>query len=132
LGVEKDATCSGLEGKMAPGYTILRATNNQFYFVLEAENGKVILSSEMYARRESVMEGIISVRANSIIDERFIRKTENSGKPYFVLVAANKEPIGTSEMYSSKEAMEKGIDSVKRNGPTAPVMDESGKRRKEY
>jgi len=117
---------------MAPAYKILRATNNQFYFVLEAENGKIILSSEMYMRMESVMEGINSVRVNSVIDERFIRKTENSGKPYFILVAANKEPIGTSEMYSSRDAVEKGIESVKRNGPTAPVIDESSKRKEEY
>jgi uncharacterized protein YegP (UPF0339 family) len=111
---------------------ILRATNNQFYFVLEAENEKVILSSEMYESMESVIDGIKSLRVNSVINERIIRKTENSGKPYFVLIAENKEPIGTSEMYSSKEAMEKGINLVKKNGPNAKVIDDSGKRRKEY
>jgi uncharacterized protein YegP (UPF0339 family) len=121
-----------MEEKMASAYKIHRASNNQFYFVLEAENGKVILSSEMYMRMESVLEGINSVRINLVIDDRFIRKTENSGKPYFVLVAANREPIGTSEMYSSKAAMEKGVESVKQNGPTDKIIDESGEKKKEY
>jgi uncharacterized protein YegP (UPF0339 family) len=117
---------------MASAYKIHRASNNELYFVLEAENGKIILSSEMYMKNESVMEGINSVRVNSVINERYIRKTENSGKPYFVLVAGNKEPIGTSESYSSQEAMEKGIESVKKNGPSAPVIDESGEKKEEY
>jgi uncharacterized protein YegP (UPF0339 family) len=119
-------------GYMGSVFRIKRASNNQFYFVLEAENGKVVLSSEMYMRMESVLEGIESVRKNSIIEERFIRKTENSGKPYFVLVAANKEPIGVSELYSSQKAMENGINSVKRNAPTGQVVDESGKKKTEY
>jgi uncharacterized protein YegP (UPF0339 family) len=123
---------SQMEEKMASAYKIRRASNNQFYFVLEAENGRTILSSEMYMRMESVMEGINSVRINSVVDERYIRKTENSGKPYFVLTAKNKEPIGTSEIYSSKEAMEKGVESVKQNGPTERVDDESGKKKTEY
>ena len=117
---------------MSSAYKIHRATNNDLYFVLEDENGKEILSSEMYIRLDTVMEGINSVRENSAMDERYIRKTENSGKQYFVLVMANHEAIGTGELYSSKEAMEKGIELVKRTGPTAPVIDESTKSKKEY
>jgi uncharacterized protein len=117
---------------MASTYIIHRASNNQLYFVLQADNGKVIISSEMYMKVESVNDGINSVQVNSIIDERYKRKIENSGKPYFVLLAANNEPIGTSEMYSSKEAMEKGIESVKKNAPTAQVIDESGKKKEQY
>jgi uncharacterized protein YegP (UPF0339 family) len=116
------------EEEMDPVFRIHRASNNELYFVLEAENGKAILSSEMYMRKESVLEGIESVRTNAPKDERFVRKTENSGKPYFVLVAANKEPIGTSEAYSSKKAMEQGIASVKKNAPKATVVDESGEK----
>lgn len=44
-------------------------------------------------------------------------------KYYFVLVASNGEPIAQSEMYSSKQAAQNGIDSIKTNAPTAPVRD---------
>jgi uncharacterized protein YegP (UPF0339 family) len=121
-----------MEEKMASAYKIHRASNNELYFVFEAENGKVILSSEMYMKIEEVLAGINLVRVNSIIDDRYIRKMENNGKPYFELIAANQEPIGTSESYSSNEAMEKSIKSIKNNGPKAAIIDESGEKKKEY
>jgi uncharacterized protein YegP (UPF0339 family) len=117
---------------MASAYKIRRASNNDLYFILEGENNKELLSSEMYMRMESVMEGIKLTRGNSVMDERFIRKTENNGKRYFVLVAASNAPIGTGELYSSVETMEKGIELIKQIGPTAPVIDESNKKKKEY
>lgn len=109
---------------MSSAYKIRRASNNRLYFVLEVDN-KEILASEMYMKMESLNEGVISVRENSAKDERYIRKTSNTDKPYFVLMAVAKEPIGTGEFYSSQEAMEKGIESIKQNGPTAPVIDET-------
>ncbi len=42
---------------------------------------------------------------------------------YFVLKAANGETIAQSEMYSSKQAAQNGIQSVKNNAPDAPVRD---------
>jgi uncharacterized protein len=58
-------------------------------------------------------------------DSRYERKTSKDDKPYFVLKAANGEIIGTSEMYSSSSAAEKGIESCKANGPSAPTKDET-------
>jgi uncharacterized protein YegP (UPF0339 family) len=48
-----------------------------------------------------------------------------SGLPGFVLLAANKEAIRKSEMHSSTSAMENGIRSGKKNGPTAKVDDQT-------
>lgn len=44
---------------------------------------------------------------------------------YFVLKADNHETIATSEMYSSKEAANKGIASVQKNGPSLNVKDDT-------
>jgi uncharacterized protein YegP (UPF0339 family) len=63
------------------------------------------------------------VRKNSQNDTRFERKTAKDGSPYFVLKAANGEPIGKSEMYKTKSSMENGIASVTKNAPGAPVAD---------
>ncbi|MCV4777876.1 YegP family protein, partial [Escherichia coli] len=76
-------------------------------------NGQVILSSETYDSRKSAENGIESVRKNSQVDARFERKTAKDGSAYFVLKAANGEPIGKSEMYKSVRSMENGIASVK-------------------
>jgi uncharacterized protein len=40
-----------------------------------------------------------------------------------VLHAANQLVIGTSEMYSARDSMLKGIASVKRNAPIAETVD---------
>ena len=45
---------------------------------------------------------------------------------YFVLHAANHEPIAHSEMYPTKAAAQKGLRSVQENGSTNDVKDETG------
>ncbi|MDO3388125.1 YegP family protein [Gilvimarinus sp. SDUM040013] len=67
--------------------------------------------------------GIASVRHHSPDDRYYDRKTSTSGDPYFNLKASNGQVIGTSEMYSSTSARETGINSVKTNGPVAPIVD---------
>jgi uncharacterized protein len=111
---------------MASAYILRKATDNQFYFNLTADNNEIILTSETYKEKESAKDGIESVRKSSQIDSRYVRKTAADGKEYFVLIAANNEQIGKSETYSSHEAMENGIASVKRNGLSAPIIDKAG------
>lgn len=50
-------------------------------------------------------------------------KTNDKGEPYFILKATNSQEIGRSEYYSSTNAMENGIESVKKNAPAANVED---------
>ncbi|NLG73143.1 MAG: YegP family protein [Chloroflexi bacterium] len=110
---------------MPAQYKLRKSSNGQFYFSLTAENNEPILASEMYKSKDGALKGIESVRVNSPEDSRYVRNTSSDGKYYFVLRAANNEPIGRSEMYSSKQGMENGIQAVKRVGPNAPVSDET-------
>jgi hypothetical protein len=109
----------GMPGK----FEIKTAKNGKVHFNLKASNGQVILSSETYDSRKSAENGIESVRKNSQVDARFERKTAKDGSAYFVLKAANGEPIGKSEMYKSVRSMENGIASVKKHAPDAVVAD---------
>lgn len=108
---------------MAAKYEIKKANDGQFYFSLKAGNGEIIFTSEMYKAKASAQNGIESVKKNSPDDGKFERKKSASDQPYFVLKAANGEILGRSQMYASEATMEKGIDSVKKNGPTAAVDD---------
>ncbi|WP_330458693.1 YegP family protein [Streptomyces sp. NBC_00820] len=45
-------------------------------------------------------------------------------KHRFRLKAGNGEIIAASQAYESRESCMKGIESVKRNAPTAPVIDQ--------
>ena len=108
---------------MAGTFDLKQGGNGQFMFNLKAGNGEVILTSELYKQKQSAIAGIDSVKANAGDDTRYERKTAKNGQPFFVLTATNGQTIGKSEMYSSVSAMENGIQSVKNNGPEAPIAD---------
>ena len=110
---------------MAGWYQISKTSDGQFQFVLKAGNGETILVSERYKAMDSVHTGIASVQKNSPDDARYERKEARNGKPYFVLKAANHQVIGNSEMYSSEAARDNGIASVKANGPTTTIKDQT-------
>lgn len=107
-----------------PGkFEIKAGRNGKFRFNLKASNGQIILTSESYESRSGCEKGIESVRKNASDDARFERKSAKDGSSYFVLKAANGEPIGKSEMYRTKRSMEGGIASVAKNAPDATVAD---------
>ncbi|MBS1820630.1 MAG: YegP family protein [Acidobacteria bacterium] len=108
---------------MASHYELKSAANGQFMFNLKAGNGEIILTSESYKSKESALNGIESMKNNAADDAQYERKKAISSQPFFVLKAKNHEVIGRSEMYSSDGAMEKGIESVKKNGPAATTND---------
>jgi uncharacterized protein YegP (UPF0339 family) len=108
---------------MSSHYELKRAANDQFMFNLKAVNGEIILTSETYKSKDAALNGIEAVKKNSPEDGQYERKTSTSSQPYFVLKAKNHEVIGRSETYSSDGAMEKGIESVKKNGPAATLND---------
>ncbi len=56
------------------------------------------------------------------IEQFEINKSED-GQFYFTLKAVNNEIIATSEMYTTKQNCQNGIDSVKTNAPNAEIVD---------
>lgn len=108
-----------------PKFQIFVGTDNQFYFRLYAANGEIILKSEGYTTKPSCQNGIASVKVNAPFDQRYQRKTSVDGQFYFVLVAANGETIGVSEMYPVEQNRDKGIEAVKKTAPDANVEDAS-------
>jgi len=48
---------------------------------------------------------------------------DKAGKFRFRLLAANGEKIATSEAYSSKDGCMNGIESVKKNAPSAKIVE---------
>ncbi|REJ78622.1 MAG: DUF1508 domain-containing protein [Acidobacteria bacterium] len=112
---------------MAGKFVIKKAKNGKYIFNLMSGNGQVVLTSQMYASRDSAVKGIKSVKSNAGNDARFERREAKNGKPYFVLKAGNNLEIGKSEMYANKSGMEKGIASVAKNAPDAPIADAAGK-----
>ena len=57
------------------------------------------------------------------MDAAYVKRESKRSEPYFVLRAKNNEVIGNSEMYSSTQARDKGIEAVKRVGASAKVVE---------
>src|SRR5215469_6429455 len=117
---------------MPAKFELTRSNNGQYHFHLKAGNGEIILTSEMYAAKSGATAGIESVKANAADDLRYERRASRGGEPFFVLTAANRAVIGTSQMYSSVAAMEKGIESVKHLAREAEISDMTEKARSQH
>jgi uncharacterized protein YegP (UPF0339 family) len=106
-------------------YYHLVRSGTQYMFNLKGNNHERVLTSERYTTKASALSGIESVKANAPQDARYKKKTNSKGEPYFTLVAANGETLGTSESYSSESARDSGISWVKANAPSASTKDEA-------
>jgi uncharacterized protein YegP (UPF0339 family) len=106
-------------------FVITKRSNGEYQFNLKADNGQTILSSEGYSSKSGATNGIESVKKHAPADSNYDRKTSSNGKYYFNLKASNGQIIGTSEMYESESGRENGIESVKKNAPTATTDDQT-------
>ena len=105
-------------------FVITVRKNGEFQFNLKASNGQVVLTSEGYTTKTACLNGVESVRKNSQDPKRFEVKVAKNGKPFFNLKASNGQVIGASQMYASEVTLKKGIASVAKNAPEAPVVEE--------
>lgn len=108
---------------MSGWFELNKSSDGQFRFVLKAGNGEIILTSELYTSKSAAENGIASVRTNSPQDERYEKKTASNGKFHFNLKAGNHQVIGSSQLYTTEQSRDKGIASVKTNGSTQTVKD---------
>ena len=120
---------------MAGKFVIITAKNGEFTFNLKASNGEVILTaSETYPNMGACENGIASVKKNSgapIEDQtrdekqthpKFELYKDKAGEFRFRLKAGNGEIIGKSESYKAKASAKKGIASIAKNAPDAPIV----------
>ena len=109
-------------------YVVSKRSNDEFQFNLKASNGEIILTSEGYKTKVSCMNGIASVQKNSPEDSRYEVKEAKNGKFHFNLKATNGQVIGSSQLYASEATCKNGIESVKKNGPTTVIEDETDEK----
>tara|TARA_R110002012_G_scaffold18262_2_gene67361 strand:+ start:426 stop:773 length:348 start_codon:yes stop_codon:yes gene_type:complete len=108
---------------MTKRFELFQGTNSQYYFRLKSANNEIILASEGYTTKANCHNGIQSVKSHSPYDSYYKRLNSANGQYYFTLTASNGQVIGVSETYTTTQARENGISAVKRDAPTAPVLD---------
>jgi uncharacterized protein YegP (UPF0339 family) len=108
---------------MTGRYELNKSPNGQYHFVLKAANTFTILTSEQYESKAAAQNGIASVQSHCASEDRYERKVAVDKRFYFTLRAVNNHVIGTSQMYTTEQAREVGIASVKTNGATKDIDD---------
>ena len=120
---------------MAGKFIITKAKNGEYTFNLKASNGEVILTaSETYTTLTACENGVASVKKNALSQIEDQTRNESAKHPKyelyqdkagefrFRLKAANGEIIGKSESYKAKASAKKGIASIAKNAPDAPII----------
>ena len=120
---------------MAGKFIITTTKNGEFTFNLKAGNGEIILTaSETYTSMSACENGINSVKKNalaavedqtreeSVSNPKYELYQDKAGEFRFRLKAANGQNIGKSEGYKAKASAKKGIASIGKNAPDAPVV----------
>ena len=120
-------------------FKILDAANGQFR-VQFLYNSEVMVWSENYASQASARNCIESIKKNApdaaVVDltkdetgsgYRFEIVESKNGETFVRFKASNGESMVRSETYASKASARNCIESVKKNGPGADVIDEAGK-----
>jgi uncharacterized protein YegP (UPF0339 family) len=117
----------------------IRKTATGVKFDLRAGNGETVATSEVYETEAACRKGIESVRKNAekakmqdmtqdesktVTNPKFELFQDKQGNFRFRLRARNGGVIAVSEGYSTKAACCGGIESVRRNGPDAPIESE--------
>jgi uncharacterized protein YegP (UPF0339 family) len=115
--------CDGKHHMFMGRFQLYTDARGQYRFRLRAANGEVILRSQGYATRAGAENGIVSVKENARLEERYERRQSESGH-WFNLKATNGHVIGTSEGYASAQGRDKGIRSCMANAPDA-VLEET-------
>ncbi len=113
-------------------YDLRDSVDGQYYFVLQAANGRVIGTSELYTTASGARRGIETVSANvgAFLDyqatrtgERFDVFTGNDGRFYWNLHAGNGEIVLSSQGYSTEAAAYNGAFAVADRGTNADSYD---------
>lgn len=117
------------------GYYVLSKHNGNkepYHWVLKAPNHEVVLTSETYKSKQGALNGIDSVQRHCEDDSNYVKETAKDDSPYFNLKAKNHEIIGSSEMYTSNQSRDNGIDAVKKYGKSMKLNDETDENHDEH
>ena len=120
------------------GKFTVKKTNTGIKFDLKAANGEIIATSEVYKSKASCQNGIKSVQKNAVVAEiedttekdftavkhpKFQVYLDKKGEYRFRLTASNGQIITVGEGYKTKAGCLNGIKSIKKNAPTATIVE---------
>jgi uncharacterized protein len=108
---------------MAAKFVLKRSTNGKYHFNLQAANGEIIASSELYESKASAQKGIDSVRVNApraALDDRSEQPAPKPKAPARSEVSARPEASARTESPARTEAPGKPEAHARPETPARP------------
>ncbi len=99
--------------KSAKGKWKIEKVDNGYSAKLYANNGQLMIATEVVAQKQTAEKAVASVKKNSL-EGNFIIDKDKSGKFYYKLRNAQKSVICIGETYDSLDLCVKAIESVRK------------------
>ena len=106
---------------MPATFLLCKSPDQEYSFVLRAENNEAVLTSRKYRTKAGAQGGIQSVRDNCMDDSRYEHRLAPDGSHFFILKTSNGEAIGQSKTYPYLDALDRAITTIKRIARRAAV-----------
>jgi uncharacterized protein YegP (UPF0339 family) len=103
-------------------FLISKSSDQEYSFVLRAENNETILTSQKYRTKAGAQGGIQSVRDYCADESRYEHRLAPDGGHFFILKTARGEPIAQSKNYPYLDALDRAIATIKRVARRAVVV----------
>ena len=95
---------------------------SSYYYNLKASNGELLIKSEAYASKDSVLLAIEAIKRNIEVGTISVREDKH-GLYQFVLTAKNHRILVMSANYSTEKRAQSASESFKRFAATSPVVE---------
>lgn len=104
-------------------FEVFKGNNDELYFRLVDTTGKILLSSEGYKQKDSVLNGIESVKKNLPLPTGIEMKESTNGKHFFNIKSTNGQVVGTSTMFDTVELRDKWLTDLKKEITETKVVE---------
>ncbi len=93
-----------------------------YFYTLKASNGEILIKSEAYASKETVLAAIEAIKRNVEVGTITVRKDKHD-LYQFVLTAKNYRTLVMSANYATEKGATSASESFKRFAATSPVVE---------
>ena len=93
-----------------------------YYYNLKASNGEILIKSEAYASKDSVLLAVEAIKRNVEVGTITVRQDKH-GLYQFVLTAKNHRTLVMSANYTTEKGAQSASESFKRFAANSPVLE---------
>lgn len=119
---EKKVVVEEKKQRVVNGKYEVYTDGTSYFYTLKASNGEVLIKSEAYASKNSVLDAIEAIKRNVEVGSIAVREDKH-GLYQFVLTAKNHRTLVMSANYATEKRAQSASESFKRFASTSPVVE---------